>query len=261
MGRKLKLDLESVLAGDERGGSGALREIESRRSGLLKSWTLDPWAFLTGKDLDGRPIWWTKDEDDPERPTKPFPTDLEYLERLVQLLWAQGWPDHPYNLNPAAYGFERGIFNRPVFLEKARQMLITTTILGFGFWDCGLHEGRRWILSKSVEDDAEELLRDKIRFSARRMPGWLQSKIGCSAKPEGRADFRNGSYLLAAGQNVADREARGSTASRVFVDEGAIQERLADILAAVLPMCPRVIAVTTPNLGNPGALVFQRYLE
>jgi hypothetical protein len=261
MGRKLKLDLESVLAGDAREDSGALREIGLRRAELLKTWTADPWAFLTGRDLDGRPIWWTKDEDDPVRPVKPFPTDLLYLNRLVQLVWAQGFPEHRYNLEPGRFGFEQPPYNRPIFLEKARQMLITTTILGFGFWDCGFHDARRWILSKSVEDDAEELLRDKIRFSSLRMPGWLQTAIGCSRKPEGRADFRRGSYLLAAGQNVADREARGSTASRVFVDEGAIQERLADILAAVLPMCPRVIVVTTPNLGNPGALVFQKYLE
>ena len=67
-----------------------VKEQEERKS-LLSAWSQDPWTYLTGKDLDGRPILWTTDERDDVTPVKPFPEEKEYLKWLTNELWH---PDH-----------------------------------------------------------------------------------------------------------------------------------------------------------------------
>ena len=83
-----------------------------------------------------------------------------------------------------------------------------------------------------------------------------------SEKPAGRIDYpESGSYFLGVPMNVADRSARGGTASGVFIDEAARQAYLKQIIDAIEPMATRIIAVTTAELGNPGADFFKLLLE
>lgn len=279
MPRRPSLDLESVLAGEARSQRGQLREVEDRRKALVSEWSQEPWAFLTGKDLDGRPVVWTKDEDDPKAPIKAFPGHLEYLRRFVTLLHCQGDPRAfpTYRTRPG-YEWLEGLaialrvvlkldldadpfYNRPLFIDKARQMYVSTAILLFGLWDCGFHQARLWLISKTKEDQSAQLLRDKVRFPFRQMPQWLQSVVSLKPRPEIRVPFtRTNSTMLGVSQNVAASEARGNTASRVLVDEAAVLDLLPDILAAVLPMCPRMILPSTPNL-SAGGPTFVKYLE
>jgi hypothetical protein len=58
--------------------------------------------------------------------------------------------------------------------------------------------------------------------------------------------------------NFADADARGATASLIFVDEAAYQDLFPAIYRAVLPMASRLWAVTTANIGNPGADFFKQ---
>jgi hypothetical protein len=47
----------------------------------------------------------------------------------------------------------------------------------------------------------------------------------------------------------------------VFIDEGPAQDMFADVVSASLPMCDKIFAVGTPNIGNPGAEAYKRYLD
>lgn len=222
--------------------SGATRneaKLLADRKKLVAEWAKHPWNYFTGKDVDGRPILWTKDESDSSHPVKPFPEYLEYLKEYSNVLLREP----------------------KVFTDKSRQMMATTLTVLFADWDCRFHYGRRWLLSKSTEDEAKEILRDKVRFPFEQMPEWLQKALPSKRKPEIRVEYPvTSAYILAVAQNVADREARGGTASGVIIDEAALQYLFPDILAAVMPMTSRIFALSTPQVGNLGAECFKDYI-
>lgn len=213
--------------------------LTDRRLELLAQWKVDPWAWMTGTDEAGRPILWTKDEKDKTAPLKPFPAHLEYLHELV-----------------------RALENEPFLaIEKSRQLYVTTTVLLHSAWDCAFHMARRVLLSKHKEREAEELLRDKVRFPWGQMPLWLQQAIPCSARPAIRADFRRvSSVIQGATENVAASEARGGSSSRTCIDEAGFQDGLDEILTACMEQAGQVVMWTTPPEGGPGKTTFKRYL-
>lgn len=214
---------------------------------LIQRWSEHPWNFLTGLDTDGTPIYWTKDERDSSAPLKPFPgghhpdaQDKPFLRAYIQVL------------------HERD----KVFVDKARQLYISTATLAFISWNCTFTPGRRWLLSKSTEEEAVELIRDKVREPFRHMPEWFQAWAGLKDKPENRAIWtRSGSTLSAVTENVSDRKARGGTASGVLVDEAAFQSQFAEMIRAMFPMTEKFFAVSTANMGNAGADEFRRYIQ
>lgn len=238
------------LAGREAALRESSDELEAREALLhiwgLKGVTSSPfplaehcWHWLTGRDLDGRPIIWTTDERDERAPLKPFPDDKPYLRLLVD--WALGEP-------------------KDLQLDKARQMMATTTLVLVADWVCRALSNRKVILSKSKREEAEKILEEKVRHVHFRLPEWVQtvSPIG-GTKSEIR--YRaTGSLIMGVAQNFAVREARGNTASIVIVDEAAYQRMLADILAGVMPMASRLWFLSTAA-GGPGGHTFNAYLK
>lgn len=217
---------------------------EQAQDDLIAFWSAHPWNYLTGRDTDGTPVVWTKDEGDRAQPVKPFPLDKPYLRRYLDLLM-EDRPD-----------------SRIILVDKPRQMMFSTVTLLFAHWDCLFHPARRWLLSKTTEDEASEMLSDKIRYPHSRAPEWVRARLPLRDQPRGRAIYpKTGSYILAVAENVAEREARGGTASGVIVDEAARQATFESILAAVAPMASRVIAITTADIGTPGATAFRRLLD
>lgn len=227
-------------------------KLREQRGRLLKTWAQHPWLWLAGVDPTtkdgpdgshwpkGRPLIWTTDEKDQDQPVKPFPAHLDYLRHYVETLHT----------------------SRYVIVDKARQMIVTTATLLYVDWQCRFVAHRRWLLSRHKEDDAIELLEDKIRAVHRRLPAWVKQALPLKDKPQRKAMYTDsGSYILAVPENVATSEARGGTASGVVVDEGALQQLFAEIVAAALPMCDKIFAVSTPNIGNPGAEAYKRYLD
>jgi hypothetical protein len=206
----------------------------------LTHWASHPWNFLTGQNEDGTPIYWTKDEKDPIDPIKPFPVQWEFLYHFVHMLHTEPM----------------------VITQKSRQQYITTVSLGVMFWDCLFTDARRWLISKITEEDAVELLRDKIRYPYSRLPAWFRRLYPASPTPTDRMDFSGtSSYIRAVAENAAIGDMRGGTASGVLVDEAAFQREYKKIWGAATPMAARIWAVSTPEIGNPGARFMKAQID
>jgi hypothetical protein len=234
------LDLLLPSLTGSRKTAGEKLVLEARQE-LLRLWASDPWEWLCGQDLDGRPIIWTKDERDDKAPRRPFPCHKAYLKRFLTI---------------DAWGPE------PLFVDKARQMYVSTGLLNLMHWYCLFNPARRGIISKHKEGEAEQLIRDKIRETHRQLPGWVQEALPISMTPANRVEYYNtGSSIHGVAQNFAVAEARGQTASVVLVDEAAFQDMLSDMLTAVLPMSSRLWVVTTARAAGRGAKVFKDMIE
>lgn len=205
-------------------------------------WAKHPRNYLYGIDpLTKKQLVWTKDERDANNPLKPFPRNMRYLDILIDVLF-----------------YENGL----ILIDKARQMFCSTTVLLFLDWLCRFRPARRVLWSKTTEDEAKEMLRDKVRYPGQNLPEWVKAAFPQKDKPEIRVEYpKQGSYILAVAENVAEREARGGTASVVGVDEAARQRMFRSIIAAAKPMCDKIIALTTAEIGNDGADCFREYLE
>ena len=237
-GAALQRKAAAQLVLGRHGGEGTLSTTQTEH---LLHWASHPWNFLTGVDPlnDNRPIYWTKDERDKANPTKCFPWYWEYLYHFTDLIHRDGL----------------------VVVQKSRQMFVTTVTLGYILWDCLFGEARRWLISKITEDDAVELLRDKIRYPYGKLPAWFRELYPASESPANRMEFSGtDSYIRAVAENAAIGDMRGGTASGVLVDEAAFQREYQKIWNAANPMAAKIIAVSTPEIGNPGARFMKRQL-
>lgn len=206
----------------------------------ITRWESDCYSFLTAKDEDDYPLLWTKDERDKDTPIKHFPQDKPYLAEIVK-----AFENEPY-----------------IFADKSRQMMLTYSAVLYANWDCMFHPGRLWLLSKNNDEEANTILEDKVRFPWRSLPAWLQDYAPMTLKPADIIRYpATGSKFIAVGQNVDTAEARGSTISGIIVDEAAFQDHFPTIWQAIVPMAQQIIAITTPNIGTPGADFFYEMLE
>jgi hypothetical protein len=188
--------------------------------------------------LTGLPLITTKDELDKRAPFKGFP-DKEYLRNLIDCYYTE----------------------RDVMVEKSRQMIISTATCLYILWETLFLQGRRWLISKTKEQDGIELIRDKIRGPWARAPEWFKAKHPITPGPQRQVYAKKSdSYITAVTENVANRTARGGTASGFFLDEAAFQQYTRDIYAAARPMADKIIMVSTPSMG-PGGIFMRGMLE
>lgn len=212
-------------------GEARLREEQTR---LLKLWASHPWQWLQARDTDGSPVIWTKDESDPENPIKPFPAE-NYLRCMTEELYD-------------------GANNPLLFFNKPRQIMATWNSLLTVDWFCRFELSRLWLVSKSTEEEAKVMLHDKVQHVHQHLPTWVREALPLHARPAHRYRYpSSGSQLWAVAENAAEREFRGNTASGILIDEAAFQTHFREMVAAAIPMQGRIIALTTPNLGNDGA--------
>jgi len=217
----------------------ATATLVAQRATLWQHWSEHPWNYLSGRDLDGRPIIWTTDERDDKTPVKPFPEDQEYLRWLTDELWNDT--------------------HRIVFVDKARQMYVSTICCLIIDWYCTFVADREVVVSRVKEESAIKLINDKIRKVNARKPEWVRARTAMSLTPERVITYGcSGSTVTAVAQNFGVSDSRGITASLIMVDEAAYQEYFPQIYQAVLPMSNRLWAVTTANVGNPGAALFRQ---
>ena len=213
--------------------------LTAERNSLWNHWSQHPWNYLTGVDLDGRPILWTTDERDDKNPVKPFPAEKEYLRWMTDQLWDDT--------------------HRIVFIDKARQMYVSTICCLIIDWYCTFVPDREVVVSRVKEESAIKLINDKIRKVNTRKPEWVRARTNMSLTPERVITYGcSGSTVTAVAQNFGVSDSRGITASLIMVDEAAYQEYFPQIYQAVLPMSNRLWAVTTANVGNPGAALFRQ---
>lgn len=204
---------------------------------LLKTWAAAPWAFLTGRDVDGTPMIVTQDEGDEDHPHKAFPTDKPYLRALADDLMGE-W--------------------QVVLIDKSRQMMISTLCMLLMYWTILFKRGRKCFISKQIQELAEMLLADKVYGVHERTPQWFHEVMLLERKKDTARAVRTGSEIICVGQNAAARAFKGNTASIVLIDEAAVQEFLDDMLEAAMPMAARIWVPTTAYWGNPGAKAFRR---
>jgi hypothetical protein len=170
---------------------------------------------------------------------KPFPAEKEYLRWMTDQLWDDT--------------------HRIVFIDKARQMYVSTICCLIIDWYCTFVPDREVVVSRVKEESAIKLINDKIRKVNTRKPQWLRDRTGMSITPERVITYGcSGSTVTAVAQNFGVSDSRGITASLIMVDEAAYQEYFPQIYQAVLPMSNRLWAVTTANVGNPGAALFRQ---
>ena len=208
--------------------------VEERRD-LLKEWSEDPWDFKTGRDTNGRPIYWTKDEGDTENPYKPYPAKphLRYLTR-------DRWRER----------------EKVLLVDKSRQMMVSTDCCADLLWLTLFRRGRNCYISKQTRELAEELMADKIIGPYERLPAWMKAALPLEITKRTVRAVRTDSRISAVAQNAAVGAFRGNRASVVLVDEAAFQEYFREMIGAAKEMCDRLWAVTTANAGNPGAETF-----
>lgn len=204
--------------------------VEERRD-LLREWSRDPWDFKTGRDVDGRPIYWTKDEGDSEHPYKPYPSK-PHLFRLTRDRWSE---------------------ERVFLCDKSRQMMVSTDCCADLLWLALFRKGRNCYISKQTRELAEELMADKIVGPYERLPGWVRDAFPLEITKRVVRATRTDSRISAVAQNAAVGAFRGNRASVVLVDEAAFQEYFPEMIGAAKEMCDRLWAITTANMGNPGA--------
>ena len=227
-----------ILGGAMFGARVARADLHPDRQRLLNQISRDPWTFLLSEDpLTKEPLVWTRNENS-KRGKDPFP-DKEYLKLYIETLRRE-----PVTLTP-----------------KSRQMIISTATLCLSLWEIMFEQSWRTILSKVTEEDAEELLENKVRFTYRKLPLWLRGQRTIPDRPKGKAVcLETSSYILAAAQNVADREARGGTGNRLIIDEAAYQDFTQKIVEAGQPMTQFLVLVTTPNVSYPGGRYVRRLI-
>lgn len=222
---------------------------DAARAKLLKHWGEHPLNFILGEDLETREIVpgsgiyskkliWTSDEKDDMAPLKPFP-DWEYVQRYIEVLHRE----------------------REIVTDKARQMYITTATLQYLNWNCLFKFNRRWIWTKTTEDESIAHLQSKVRAVHARLPKWVQEALPIEGPQDTIIYVKTASSILAGAENVAIRAARGGTATGFGLDEGAFMDQFQTAWAAAAPMCGKIIALTTPNIGTRGAAAYYNLLE
>lgn len=212
-------------------GQDPSHSLHPDRQELVSSMAEHPWNFLSAVDpITKRPFVWTKDENHPDG-FRPFPFHKEYLKRTVEVLHNE----------------------RRVFIEKSRQMIISTTCCLYMLWQCLFKNARRWLISRATEENSVELLRDKIRVPYQFLPEWFRETHRGSKTPAKRMDFKDThSTIMAVNMSVARRHARGGTSSGFLLDEAAYQDVARDIYSAAGAATEKMFVVSTPSLGLGG---------
>lgn len=214
---------------------GRVDKSKAARRELLRTWAKDPYAWVTGDDIDGTPIYWTKDEGDEENPYKAFPKDWEFQREFAKDLFGP---------------------QKIVLADKSRQMMVSTFCCAMGLHHTLFKRGRKFMISKQKEDQSWMLIQDKIVGPYERLPVWFRELFPLEMNKNRLRCPVTDSMILGVGQNAAASEFRGNQASILMIDEAAFQEYFGDMLRAAKPMAARVWAVTTANTGNPGAEKF-----
>jgi len=219
-------------------------DVAKERDRLWAHWGEHPNNWLCGFDTTNpegpKQLIWTTDERDQAEPVKPWPIEKEYLQRYVDDL-------HTHNY---------------VLLDKCRQMLVSTATLLYLDHLCRFKDSRRCVLSKRSEDEAIEMLEDKVRAVHRRLPEWVRLRSRQTPRPMKKVKYLDtGSYILAANEVVAKGAARGGTASVLVIDEGAFQDMFGEIWSAAQPMCDKIFGITTASVTGRGARVYKLMLD
>ena len=248
MGRRYSLDpLADLVTGQVEEEEEELRErpelqLTPAREEALAKWAENSWTFYTAVDPDDgeTPIIRTIDQRDKRNPIKAFPKHLDYLHLIDELLDAEQY----------------------LACEKSSQMFVSSIILLKSLHHGAFKQAWKILLSKHKEEEASQLLDEKIRKVWLLMPDWVRVALPLTLRPKNKITWpKTGSSILGLPENAAAADARGQTYNTGLIDECCWQDELQAILTAMLPRAGQVVFWSTPAPGGEGERVFREYLK
>lgn len=177
---------------------------------------------------------YTQDEHDLHQPIKKMPMHKEYMRELA---------GHFLN-------------EQLLLVEKSRQMMVTWIMVACHLWDVMFHEGRRVFFQSKKEADANHLV-DRAKVIYRNIPEPFKSVI--YEKYPARMPMAYLKLEFPRNQSIIQGTAQGAdvirqyTASRIFSDELAFQEKAEEAFIAAKPTLVgggSFVGVSTPNFKN-----------
>jgi hypothetical protein len=163
----------------------------------------------------------------------------------------------PYQEKPYLHELADLFLTEPLLLvEKSRQMLVTWIMIACHLWDAQFHEGRRIFLQSKKELDANALV-DRAKFIYQNYPEPYRTIIHASFSARDpmaylRLEFPKQKSIVQGTPQGAD-VLRQYTASRIFSDEMAFQDRAEEAYIAARPTITgggSFIGVSSPNFKN-----------
>lgn len=218
-------------------------ELRMRREEIVAAVRVHPWALFCAKDIDGGHLLKTVDRGrNGATAVKPFPYEREYIRHIV------------YELHDPANTF--------IVMTKSRQILASfTTLLTLGMWDCWTRPMSEVIVSRTKEEGAIKIVREKVFDTWEQFPEWFKEQMPIVNRPREVMMFGNKSHILAVSQNFPDSESRGDSASTVIVDESSYQKNLPKIVTSTLPMAGKLVLMSSPKKEGEGSRVMQLYID
>ena len=189
----------------------------------------------------------TRDEADADNTVKAFPTDLEYVNRLWQIL----------------------ADSQRIVVAKSRQMLVSWIVCAFCVWRARFNPNQYivWQTQKNTDanmmvclagGDKDSGFLGRMQFIERNQPSWLRMRV---KESEGRLNYPNGSMIEAVPGGA--NQVRGKVASIIVEDEFAFQEEASGVYTTVAPLIQKAtkfIAISTPNgMNNMFASIYHGY--
>lgn len=156
----------------------------------------------------------------------------------------------PFRLWPAQARALRDIrAHRQVVILKARQLGVTWLALTFALWLMLFHPAATILLFSRRDDEAIELLDERLKGMYRRLPAWLQARaVATNSKHE--FALSNGSRALSFPSNGGD----SYTATLVIADEFDLVTDQARLLGGMKPTIDnggRLILLSRPDKSRP----------
>jgi len=143
-----------------------------------------------------------------------------------------------------------------LLVEKSRQMLVTWVMIACHLWDAQFHQGRRIFFQSKKENDANALV-DRAKHIYDSYPPHIKPIIEAlypANKPMAylKLEFGKNKSIIQGTPQGAD-VIRQYTASRIFSDEMAFQEKAEEAYIAAKPTIVgggSFVGVSTPNFKN-----------
>lgn len=140
--------------------------------------------------------------------------------------------------------------NTHIISLKARQIGMTTIVVGYALWYAIFHENSPWLFVSRGQDAAQKML-SRAKYAWYRLPVWMRDRVGgLVSDTQSIIEFPNGSYLESVPSTGST--GRGDSVFGVVMDECAFMDGAEDIWAAVEPLCyGKAILISTANgMGN-----------
>lgn len=159
-----------------------------------------------------------------------------------------GWV--PFRLWPDQFRTLRAVQdNRLVIILKARQLGLTWLVLGFALWQVLFHGEATVLLFSRRDDEAVDLLKNRLRGMYDRLPDWLKVRAFVLDNDH-EWELSNGSRVMAFPTTAGD----SYTASLAIVDEADLVPDLDRLMRAVKPTIDgggRMILLSRADKSKP----------